>query len=97
MKEDTKMRIAVISAAVLIPSLLVLDAFQSQRYAKIQKQVTGLEDKQTELVEENRKLVTDISVLTSSDRIEKIAGEDLGMHKAKTDEIVRVEIKGSSK
>ena len=39
---------------------------------------------------ENKKLITDISLLSSSDRIEKIAEEDLGMRQAESKEIVRV-------
>jgi cell division protein FtsL len=46
------------------------------------------------LIESNKALVTDISVLSSSERIEKIAVEELGMRKATSDEIVRVSIKG---
>ena len=42
-------------------------------------------------------MISDISVLSSSDRIEKIAEDDLGMHKANTGDIVRVEIKGEKK
>ncbi|MCR5723982.1 MAG: cell division protein FtsL [Treponema sp.] len=83
-------------AAVLIPLLLVVDAVQATRYKRLEKEVAALEDKQVELVEENRKLISDISVLSSSDRIEQLAEQELGMHKAKSNEIVRVEIKGQT-
>ena len=46
---------------------------------------------------ENKKLVSDIAVLSSADRIEKIAVEELGMHKAETEDIVRVEMTGEKK
>lgn len=52
-----------------------------------------LEKKQEKLIAENKKLITDISVLSSSDRIETIAENDLGMRKAETEEIVRVEMR----
>lgn len=84
-------------AAALIPALLVLYVFQAHRYAALQSEVRSLEAKQVELVERNKKLISEISVLSSSDRIERIAEDELGMHKANTDEIVRVEIKGSTK
>ena len=42
-------------------------------------------------------LVSDIAVLSSADRIEKIAVEELGMHKAETEDIVRVEMTGEKK
>ena len=84
-------------AAALIPLLLFLYVFQAHRYAKLKSEVRSLESKQVELVETNKKLISEISMLSSSDRIEYIAEHDLGMHKANTDEIVRVEIKGDAK
>ena len=39
----------------------------------------------------------DISVLTSAERIERIAEEELGMHKAESEDIVRVEMTGEKK
>ena len=80
-------------SAALIPLLFVVAAFQASRYKKLEREVLALENKQVELVEENRKLISDISVLSSSDRIETLAENELGMHKAKSNEIVRVEIK----
>lgn len=92
-KHDTKLRFVAYAAVVLIPLLLALDAFQAHRYAKLKSELAKLEAKQVEIVEQNRKLISDISLLSSSDRIEKIAEEELGMHKAKSEDIVRVEIK----
>ena len=84
-------------AAAAIPLLLILYVFQAHRYAKLKSEVRSLETKQVELIEKNKKLISEISLLSSSDRIERIAEQELGMHKADTDEIVRVEIKGSTK
>jgi cell division protein FtsL len=97
LKTEIQSKIGICLIAVAIPSLLVLDVVQAKRYGKLKKQVDDLESKQVELVEENKKLITDISVLSSADRIETIAAQQMGMHKAKTDEIVRVEIKGGEK
>ena len=49
------------------------------------------------LIEENKKLVSDISQLSSAERIERIAVEELGMHKAEAEDIVRVEMTGEKK
>ena len=84
-------------AAAAIPALLIVDVVQAQRYERLKSEVRALELKQVELVEKNKKLISDISVLSSSDRIERIAEYELGMRKANTDDIVRVEIKGSAK
>ena len=83
--------------ALLIPLMLVIDGFQARKYADLEADVKALEEKENELVEENKKLITDISILSSTDRIEKIAQEDLKMRKAESEEIVRVEMKGSNK
>lgn len=81
-----------IFVAVLIPGLLVLNAIQAERYMQIQREVKELEKKQIQLVEENKKLITDISLLSSAQRIGNIAENELEMHKAETEEIVRVEM-----
>ncbi|MBQ9239301.1 MAG: cell division protein FtsL [Treponema sp.] len=81
--------------AALIPSLLIINALQAGRYEKLEAEVIQIEQKQETLVERNKKLVSDISILSSADRIERRATEDLGMRKAETDDIVRVEMAGS--
>ncbi len=78
--------------AVAIPGLLILNAFQSSKYKDLLKQVTDLEIQQQKLVEENKQLITDISMLSSSERIENIAENQLGMRQAESDEIIRVEM-----
>ncbi|MBQ3966830.1 MAG: cell division protein FtsL [Treponema sp.] len=92
-----KDRFLMILAAALIPLLLFLYVFQAHMYAKLKAEVRSLELKQVELIEKNKELISEISVLSSSDRIEHIAEKELDMHKADTNEIVRVEIKGNAK
>ena len=76
------------------PLLLLVLGIQSKKYSELSKEVAELEKKQEMLVEENKKLISDISLLSSTDRIEKIATEELGMHKAETSDIVRVQMSG---
>ena len=87
-------RLGIYLLALSIPFFLVFAMVQSQQYMNIEKEVAELEQVQKDLIESNKALVTDISVLSSSERIEKIAVEELGMRKATSDEIVRVSIKG---
>ena len=86
-------KIFTIVCAILVPLLFALNAMQAARYMKIQNEVKALEQKQVELVEENKRLITDISLLSSGERICKIAEEELGMRKAESEEIVRVEMR----
>ncbi len=96
-KGDRKRTIAAYIIAVLIPVLFLVQAVQAHRYKKLQQEIKKLENKQVELVDQNRKLISEISVLSSSDRIEKISEEELGMHKARTEDIVRVDMTGEKK
>ena len=79
--------------ALCIPALLVLNGMQSRKYTDLERQIEELEKRQNDLIEQNKKLITDISLLSSSDRIEKLAREVLDMRQAETEEIVRVDIK----
>ena len=90
-------KIGVCLLAVSIPLLLIAYAVHTRRYAELSREIADLESKQERLIEQNKKLVSDISLLSSTDRIEKIASEELGMHKAETEDIVRVEMNGSKK
>lgn len=84
--------------ALCIPGLLIIDGIHARRYTDLERQVEELEKKQQRLIEENKKLITDISLLSSSERIEGIARDELGMREAESEEIVRVEMSsGSSK
>ena len=83
--------------ALSIPVMLVLYAVQAKKYTDLTKEITELENKQEKLIEENKKLVSDISQLSSAERIERIAVEELGMHKAQAEDIVRVEMTGEKK
>jgi len=83
--------------ALSVPVMLCIYAIQAHRYTELVKEVKELEVKQESLIEENKRLVSDISVLSSADRIEKMAVEELGMHKAESEDIVRVEMTGEKK
>ena len=83
--------------ALCIPGMLILDAVQARKYADLKQQVLDLEKKQADLVEQNKKLITDISVLSGTDRIERIAEGELGMRQAQSEEIIRVEMKDVKK
>ena len=104
MKNKTKVnvknifiRIGICLFVLLIPFMLFMYGFQAKRYSKLKIEIKALEQKQEKLIEENKKIVNEISILSSADRIEKMAVEELGMHKAQADDIVRVEIKKKKK
>ena len=90
-------KVLVCVLAALVPLILIVYGFQTKRYSELSREVKKLEKTQEELIEQNKKLVGDISLLSSTDVIEKKAVEELGMHKAETEDIVRVEMNGEKK
>ena len=82
--------------ALSIPVLLIIDGMHARKYTDLERQVEELEKKQQQLIEENKKLITDISLLSSSERIEGLARGELGMREAESEEIVRVEMSTNS-
>ena len=83
--------------AASVPAMLILYELQAKKYRDLTKEVIELERKQEKLIEENKRIVSEISDLTNAERIEKIAVEELGMHKAEAEDIVRVEMTGEKK
>lgn len=83
--------------ALAVPGLLALCAAQANRHLRLKAELAELEEEQVAMVEKNRELISQISVLSSSERIGRIAERDLGMHKASKEEIVRVVITSEAK
>ncbi len=76
-----------------IPLVLFACIWQSSRYTALENEVMRLDKQQYEVVAFNRRLISGISVLSTPERIERVAMEDLGMRKALPGEIMRIELK----
>ena len=77
-----------------IPFFLGLTAWQSVRYARLDKGVRRLEAAQEDWIASNKKLVAGIAVLSSSSRIEQVAVYDLGLKKMRPEYVLQVKIEG---
>lgn len=77
---------------IAIPLMLILTVLQSARYISLQNVLRDYQEKEEELISGNAKKISAIAILTSPERIEKIAEEDLEMRKAKPSEIIRVSL-----
>ena len=73
-----------------IPLFLGITAWQSIRYSDLEKETRTLEAAQEKWVEDNKKLIADIAFLTSSDKVEKIAVNDLRLQKIKPENVLQV-------
>lgn len=75
-----------------IPIFLGVAAWQSVRYTELKRDVRHLEAVQEEWVENNKKLIAGIAVLSSSSRIEQLAVHDLGLSKIRPEDVLQVKI-----
>ena len=79
-------------AAVAIPVFLCVHVGQVVRYDQLRNEVTNLETVQDEWLDKNKKVLANISLFRSPERIEKLAVEDLNLRPVPFREILRVEI-----
>lgn len=75
-----------------IPFFLFVQVWQSSRYSQTESELVALTRTQTELVSLNKRYISGISVLSSPERIEKVATEELNMRKARSEEITRISL-----
>jgi cell division protein FtsL len=75
-----------------IPLLLGLDAWQAERYARLEAITEDLADSQRDWLESNKRLVAGIAVLSAPERIEAIARDQLGLRKAAPEDVLQIVI-----
>ena len=77
---------------VSIPCLFFFTVKQSQVYNILEHEVNAYNDEQNRLIAENKRKISAISILSKPQRIEKIAVEELDMHKADSSQIIRISL-----
>jgi cell division protein FtsL len=78
-----------------IPLLLGLASWQSARYGDLERELGQLEKTQQEWIENNKRLIAGISLLSSPDRIEHIARDELGLEKKRPEDVLVIHITGN--
>jgi len=78
--------------AITIPIFLGIAVWQSVRYMELDRSTRRLEAAQKDWVENNKKLIAGIAVLSSSLRIEQIAVNDLGLLKIRPEDVLQIRI-----
>jgi cell division protein FtsL len=73
-----------------VPALLGLAAWQSVQYQNLEKQTKVVEADQEQWVEANRRLIADFAALTSSEKVENIAVNELGMVKVEPENVLQI-------
>ena len=79
-----------------VPVFLALTAWQSSRYGDLERELKKLEKTQEEWVENNKRLIAGITFLSSPDRIEHIARDELGLSKKLPEEVLHISISDGS-
>ena len=88
-------RLALLYFFVLtIPLFLGLAAWQSVRYTELERNVRDLEAAQEEWIENNKRLIAGIAVLSSTSRIGQVAEKDLGLSKLSPENVLQIRIEG---
>jgi cell division protein FtsL len=80
-----------------IPLLLCAVAWQSCRYTELKRETVRLENNQEEWVANNRRLIAEIALLSSPDRIEKLARTEMGLTKKRPEEVLQIRITGGDR
>ncbi|HUV09142.1 MAG TPA: septum formation initiator family protein [Spirochaetia bacterium] len=78
-----------------IPILLSLEVWQVFRYRSLESEVSALEEQQKEWLEKNKKILANISLFRSPERIERVALEDLGLESIDYTRVIQVRLSGA--
>ena len=79
-----------ISLALVLGGLLFLNTWQGYRFESLKRDVQELEAEQRDWLEQNKKLVAAMAVLSSPERIQRIADKDLALRKPARSELATV-------
>jgi len=73
-----------------VPMLFYLEVWQVARYRELTEEISVLEKEQENWIDQNKKILADISVLRSPERIERLAVEQLGLEPLDPEKILRI-------
>lgn len=81
----------LVSLIVLVPALFLANVWQSYRYTQIRREVVAVHEEQSQVIEENKRLIVGISGLRSPARIRMLAQEELGLSPVDAEDIRRID------
>ncbi len=82
---------AVVALILLVPLLLFANVYQAFRHGRLERRIVELEREQLALIEENKRVILAISVLTSPRRIGELAEHELELERIRPDSVLRLE------
>ena len=87
-------RILAALMIVTVPILMFISVFQVYRYKQLEHEVAQLVQKQNGLIEMNKRMVANIAILSSPERIERLAVEELGLKKLADNRLIQIRLPG---
>lgn len=88
-------RRALYVLVIAIPVLLFANVFLAYRYHALEQEVADLEAQHRRLIEENKRIITGITVLERPDRVRDLATEELGLELITPDRIEWLVVPGA--
>ncbi|OHD14250.1 MAG: hypothetical protein A2Z96_06075 [Spirochaetes bacterium GWB1_48_6] len=85
-------RKVLIFMALSLPLFVFLNVAQSYDYEKRNREVKAMEAQQREWVEKNKQVIAGISVLSSPERISKLAENDLDLELIPSQSVIKVNV-----
>ena len=85
-------RIILLVMITSVPVYLCLQVWEVVRYTRLTAEVGAMELEQGEWLDRNKKILANISLFQSPERIEKLAKDSLNLEFIPRSEILRVEI-----
>jgi cell division protein FtsL len=79
-----------IGSALVLGGLLFLNTWQGYRFEALKRNVQQLEAEQRDWLEQNKKLVAAVAVLSSPERIQRLAEGQLGLKKPPSSAVTTV-------
>ncbi|GHV26541.1 hypothetical protein AGMMS4952_06830 [Spirochaetia bacterium] len=78
--------------SLTLPLFLGVSVVQARQYAVLQREVRRLDLVQEEWIESNKRLIAEIGLYSSAERIEQMAVEKLGLMKKQPEDILQIRI-----
>lgn len=77
-------------AAIIIPSLLFINAWQAFRFRDFRKDIRSFEKEQESWVESNRRLISAVTVYSSPGRVSKVARGKLSLERLDSSDVILI-------
>lgn len=85
-------KIFLYALVISVPLALCAVVWQASRYSTLKRDTKNLVERQEDCIENNKRLMAEITTLSSAARIDSVAQQSLGLSKRKPEEVLQVVI-----